>query len=130
MILGGLPPVSRTCDNKCDSKALLTGSSGRRDINIEGRYIDYCMNSGKDCGQPVADAVCQYLGFDGAVADQLASATADAPARSLTGAALTYACGLERFRAHGLFGRGAPVLRLLVGNDLLTSAECFCHRMA
>ena len=44
------------------------------------------MNNGKDCGQPVAEAVCQYLGFDGAVADQLASAVADAPARSLTGA--------------------------------------------
>jgi len=59
----------------------------RRDLNLEGRHIDLCMNSGKDCGQKAAQAVCEYLGFDGAVTDQWSSAVADAPARSMTGAA-------------------------------------------
>lgn len=58
----------------------------RRDLNLEGRHIDLCMNSGKDCGQKAAQAVCEYLGFDGAVTDQWSSAVADAPARSMTGA--------------------------------------------
>ena len=100
-------------DSCCNQRSLLTGFTCCRDINIEGHHIDYCMNSGQDCGQPVAEAVCQYLGFDGAVADQLASAVADAPARSLTGAALPHLPGLCACSPLGWFMKERVPTRVL-----------------
>ncbi len=65
---------------------MLTDRLDTGDLNIEGRHVDLCMNSGKDCGQKTAQAFCEYLGFDGAVTDRWSSAVADAPAHSMSGA--------------------------------------------
>jgi hypothetical protein len=54
-------------------------------LNIEGFEIDACIKNGTLCGQAAADAVCQYLGFDGNSKGMYNIATASAPAFSMTG---------------------------------------------
>lgn len=62
-------------------------------INIEGRPVDACVESGKACdGGAAAAGFCRYLGFDGALPDQVAvsdpagtGAASGTPARSVTG---------------------------------------------
>lgn len=61
-------------------------------LNIEGRSVDACVESGKACdGGAAAAGFCRHLGFDGAVPDQVAISEPDGiknvgtPARSVTG---------------------------------------------
>ncbi len=55
-------------------------------LNIEGKQVDACINNGRDCGQPAAEAFCKYIGFDGATPDMQQSAPADEPVRAVSGA--------------------------------------------
>jgi hypothetical protein len=54
-------------------------------ISVEGFAVDACVSRGKSCGQPAADAFCQYLGFDKNAPGLYSTITAKAPALSLTG---------------------------------------------
>ena len=48
--------------------------------------MDACINNGRDCGQPAAEAFCKYIGFDGATPDMQQTAPADEPVRAVSGA--------------------------------------------
>ena len=57
-------------------------------INIEGKPVDACVESGKACdGGAAAAGFCRHLGFDGAIPDQVSTSAENAgtPARSVTG---------------------------------------------
>ena len=54
-------------------------------LNLETLPVDACVNSGKNCGQPAADAFCRYMGFEQAVEDLFTFTQADGPTRSMTG---------------------------------------------
>ena len=54
-------------------------------LNIEGKQVDACINNGRDCGLPAAEAFCKYIGFDGATPDMQQTAPADEPVRAVSG---------------------------------------------
>lgn len=60
-------------------------------INVEGKAVDACVDSGKACdGAAAAAGFCRYLGFDGAIYDQvlvteISDGNIGTPARSVTG---------------------------------------------
>lgn len=58
-----------------------------RGVNILGSPVDACVNNGTNCSAGVADALCQFLGFDEAVHDFVTTAPAPqgAPALALSG---------------------------------------------
>lgn len=47
--------------------------------------MDACINNGRDCGLPAAEAFCKYIGFDGATPDMQQTAPADEPVRAVSG---------------------------------------------
>ena len=47
--------------------------------------MDACINNGRDCGLPAAEAFCKYIGFDGATPDMQQTASADEPVRAVSG---------------------------------------------
>ena len=55
-------------------------------LNLESLPVDSCVNSGRNCGQPAADAFCRYMGFEQAVEDLFTTVQASGPTRSMTGA--------------------------------------------
>ena len=86
--LGQKEPVPHICQGSlCASPdpcaLLLLPAAG---ANIEGKMVDSCLANGTACGQPAADAYCQYIGFDGAVKGLFTTVLSDEPNRAVSGA--------------------------------------------
>lgn len=54
-------------------------------LNVFGDKVDACIDSGRQCGDVAADALCQFLGFDVAYASDTVIKPANQSTRSLTG---------------------------------------------
>nr|QOL01280.1 putative extracellular protein TR9_081 [Trebouxia lynnae] len=64
---------------------LLVSCTGN--LTLEGYSVDSCVNNGRDCGAPAADAFCNYLGLDGSAYDNQFTVMlpASAPTHAMTG---------------------------------------------
>ena len=67
------------------SGVCLSGTDCVGGLTIEGKQVDACINNGRDCGLPAAEAFCKYIGFDGATPDMQQTAPADEPVRAVSG---------------------------------------------
>ena len=98
-------------------------------LNLEALPVDSCVNSGKNCGQPAADAFCRYMGFEQAVEDLFTTVQADGPTRSLTGMPAPVSQGLIHTSSLQVLARPQSSLHL-TGHQTDSNAKQRRHASA